>query len=55
MLPYGWTFSLVNGGSKRQFEIGNIIERIDSRMAMTCMADFVLFGTSTNRKFCTFQ
>ena len=44
VLPYGWTLSLLNGGSKRQFEIGNIIERIDNRMAMTCMADFVLLG-----------
>ena len=44
VLPYGWTLSLLNGGSKRQFEIGNIIERIDNRMALTCMADFVLLG-----------
>ncbi len=44
VLPHGWTFSLVSGGSRRQFEIGSIIERIDNRMAMTCMADFVLLG-----------
>ena len=51
VLPYGWTFSLVNGGSKRQFEIGNIIERIDNRMAMTCMADFVLLGHQQTGSF----
>ena len=51
VLPYGWTFSLVNGGSKRQFEIGNIIERIDNRIAMTCMADFVLLGHQQTGSF----
>ncbi len=44
VLPAGWELSLLNGGSKRQFEIGNIIDRIDNRMAMTCMADFILLG-----------
>lgn len=44
VLPYGWTFSLLKGEGKRQFEVGNIIERYDSRMAMTVLADFVLLG-----------
>ena len=51
VLPYGWTFSLVSGGSRRQFEIGSIIERIDNRMAMTCMADFVLLGHQQTGSF----
>lgn len=51
VLPHGWTFSLVNGGSRRQFEIGNIIERIDNRLAMTCMADFVLLGHQQTGSF----
>lgn len=51
VLPYGWTFSLLNGGSKRQFEIGSIIERIDNRMAMTCMADFILLGHQQTGSF----
>lgn len=42
--PFGWTFELLNGGSRRQFEIGSIIERYDSRIAMTILADFVLLG-----------
>ena len=42
--PYGWEFQLLNGGSRRQFEIGSIIERYDSRIAMTILADFVLLG-----------
>lgn len=44
VLPFGWTFSLLSGGSKRQFEVGKIIERYDNRMAMTVMADFILLG-----------
>lgn len=44
VLPFGWTFSLLTGGSKRQFEIGSIIERYDSRIAMTVMADFIMLG-----------
>lgn len=51
VLPNGWTFSLVNGGSRRQFEIGSVIERIDSRIAMTCMADFVLLGHQQTGSF----
>ena len=50
-MPYGWTLSLLNGGSRRQFEIGNIIERIDNRIAMTCMADFVLLGHQQTGSF----
>ena len=42
--PFGWEFQLLNGGSRRQFEIGSIIERYDSRIAMTVLADFVLLG-----------
>ena len=44
VIPHGWEFSLLNGGSRRQFEIGSIIERYDSRIAMTILADFVLLG-----------
>lgn len=44
VLPHGWEFELLNGGSKRQFEVGNIIERYDNRMAMSVLADFVLLG-----------
>ncbi|MEG2001234.1 MAG: hypothetical protein RR053_07575, partial [Evtepia sp.] len=44
VIPPGWTFTLLNGGSRRQFEIGSIVERYDSRIAMTVLADFVLLG-----------
>lgn len=51
VVPPGWKLELLSGGSKRQFEIGSIIERIDSRMAMTCMADFVLLGHQQTGSF----
>lgn len=51
VLPYGWKLELLSGGSKRQFEIGSIIERIDNRMAMTCMADFILLGHQQTGSF----
>lgn len=44
VVPFGWQFQLLNGGSRRQFEIGSVIERYDSRIAMTILADFVLLG-----------
>lgn len=51
VLPYGWTFQLLNGGSRRQFEVGKIIERCDNRIAMTAMADFVLLGHQQTGSF----
>ena len=44
VLPYGWTFSLLSAGGRRQFDTNTIIDRYDNRMAMTVLADFVLLG-----------
>ena len=44
VLPWELDLKLLNSGSKRQFEIGTIIERYDKRMAMTVMADFIMLG-----------
>lgn len=41
--PFGWTFELLSGSS-RNLNISPIIERYDSRIAMTVLADFVLLG-----------
>lgn len=51
VLPYGWSLQLLNGGSKRQFETGTIIERMDTRMAMTVLADFVMLGHQETGSF----
>ena len=44
VLPSGWEFTLLSTGGRRQFDTNAIIERYDTRMAMTVLADFVLLG-----------
>ena len=42
--PYGWTMELLSTGGRRPFDTNSIIDRYDSRIAMTVLADFVLLG-----------
>ena len=42
--PFGWTFELLTTGGRRQFDTSQIIERYDTRIAMSVMADFLLLG-----------
>ena len=44
VLPPGWEFTLVSSGSRRQFDTNQIIERYDSRIAMSVLADFIMLG-----------
>lgn len=44
VLPAGWELDLLTTGGQRQFDTSSIIERYDTRIAMTCMADFILLG-----------
>lgn len=44
VLPAGWELSLLTTGGRRQFDTNAIVERYDSRIAMTVLADFVLLG-----------
>lgn len=44
VLNHGWEFELVSTGGRRQFDTSQIIERYDTRIAMTVLADFVLLG-----------
>lgn len=44
VLENGWTLQLLSTGSRRQFDTNAIIERYDTRIAMTVLADFVLLG-----------
>lgn len=43
-LPNGWQFQLLSTGGRRQFDTNAIIERYDTRMAMTVLADFIFLG-----------
>ncbi|WP_186843821.1 phage portal protein family protein [Acetobacterium tundrae] len=44
VLPFGWDLQLLSTGGRRNFDTTQIIERYDSRIAMTCLADFILLG-----------
>ncbi|MCD8308903.1 MAG: hypothetical protein LUD19_03530 [Clostridia bacterium] len=44
VVPNGWEMNLLSTGGQRQFDTSAVIERYDSRIAMTCMADFILLG-----------
>lgn len=44
VLPFGWTFSLVSTGGSRQFDTSAIIQRYESRMLMSCLAQFLMLG-----------
>ena len=44
ILPFGWELSLLTTGGRRQFDVGAIITRYETRMAMTILADIVMLG-----------
>lgn len=44
VLPYGFDFKLVSSGGTRQFDTNAIINRYDTRIAMTVLADFIFLG-----------
>ena len=49
VLPYGYELKLLSNGGARQFDTNAIINRYDTRIAMTVLADFILSGTHTDR------
>ena len=44
VMPAGWSLQLLSTGGRRQFDTNQVIERYDTRIAMTVLADFVLLG-----------
>lgn len=44
VLPADWTFELVASGGRRSFDTNAIVERYDTRIAMSTMSDFLLLG-----------
>ncbi len=51
ILPDGFKLELLSSGGTRQFDTNAIIERYDTRIAMTVMADFVLLGHQQTGSF----
>lgn len=44
VLPNGYTFELVSTGGTRQFDTNAIINRYDTKIAQTVLADFIMLG-----------
>ena len=51
VLPYGYEFELTSTGGTRQFDTNAIINRYDTRIAMTVMADFIFLGHTQTGSF----
>lgn len=48
VLPYGFELQLLSSGGARQFDTNAIIDRYDTRIAMTVLADFIFLGHQQN-------
>lgn len=44
VIPAGWELKLLASGGSRSFDTNKVIDRYDTRIAMTVLADFVLLG-----------
>lgn len=54
VLPSGWKLELLSAAGKRNFDTNATIERYDTRIAMTVLADFVLLGHQNVGSFGSF-
>lgn len=48
VLPFGYELELLSSGGTRQFDTNAIIDRYDTRIAMTVLADFIFLGHQQN-------
>lgn len=48
VLPGGYKLELLSSGGSRQFDTNAIIDRYDTRIAMTVLADFIFLGHQQN-------
>ena len=44
VLPFGYAFELTSTGGSRQFDTNSIIERYDTKISQTVLADFIQLG-----------
>lgn len=51
VLPNGFEFELLSSGGTRQFDTNAIIDRYDTRIAMTVLADFIFLGHQQTGSF----
>ena len=48
VLPHGFELELLSSGGTRQFDTNAVINRYDTRIAMTVLADFIFLGHQQN-------
>lgn len=51
ILPYDFKLELLSSGGTRQFDTNTIIDRYDTRIAMTVLADFIFLGHQQTGSF----
>ena len=51
VLPHGYELELLSSGGNRQFDTNVIIDRYDTRIAMTVLADFIFLGHQQTGSF----
>lgn len=51
LLPHGWEIKLLTSGSSRQIDIGETIQRYDTRIAMTMLSDIIMIGNNGTGSF----
>lgn len=51
LLPHGWKLELLTSGSSRQIDIGETIQRYDTRIAMTMLSDIIMIGNNGTGSF----
>lgn len=51
VLPSGYKLELLSTGGARQFDTNKIVDRYDTRMAMTVLADFIFLGHQQTGSF----
>lgn len=51
VLPFGFELELLSSGGTRQFDTNAIINRYDTRIAMTVLADFIFLGHQQTGSF----
>ena len=55
VLPYGWEFALVSSPGSRSLDIGAAIQRHESRMLLSTLAQFLLLGQDRVGALATFE
>lgn len=51
VLPFGWDLQLLSTGGSRQFDTDKIIQRYESRMLMSSLAQFLMLGQGETGSF----